>query len=171
MKNILLLLIAMLAFYYVDAQTIYMVRHGEKSAAEGVDLKNPPLSEAGIKRSFDLQNELANKKIEVVYVTNTIRSKQTAEQVLKSNQLEPVLYQPMPTIEWVKELIESKKNVLIVAHSNTISHIFNLIKEAMGQEQSDFEHGEDVYDTLYTFNVKNPKKFKITMVKYGEPSL
>ncbi len=167
MKIILSLLLAIGSFQLLNAQTIFLVRHGEKANYEGVDLKNPPLSEKGLKRAHDLKETLAPEKIDVVYVTNTIRSYQTAEQVYTSRNLQPVEYDPMPSVEWVKSIIDAKKNVLIVAHSNTIAHIYNTIEEAVGREKTAIEHSEDVYNLLYTFYLKNLKKVRITVVNYG----
>lgn len=168
MKYILSFLFACIVCLNLDAQTIYIVRHGEKSSAEGVDLRNPPLSEKGLQRAKDLQKTLDKKNIDLIYVTNTFRSKQTAEQVAKAKGITPEVYNPMPDLKWIQSLLESKKDILIVAHSNTIHHIYNLIQEAAGKEKTVFEHSEDVYNSLYTFNVKKPAKLKIKVSSYGE---
>ena len=168
MKTLLSLLLSFFIILQVDAQTIYMVRHGEKSSAEGVDLKNPPLSDKGLNRAKDLQKTLADKNIEVIYVTSTIRSNLSAAEVAKAKNLKPTVYHPMPDLKWIQSVIDSKIDVLIVAHSNTISHIYNLILEAVGKDKKDFEHPEDSYNVLYMFDWNKSKVMQMKEITYGE---
>ena len=72
------------------SRTVYVVRHAEKIASSdsiGKMMSNdPPLSEAGKVRALVLKNELADKHIEHIYSTNTIRTRSTARAIKPGNK-------------------------------------------------------------------------------------
>ncbi|MCR9075127.1 MAG: histidine phosphatase family protein [bacterium] len=124
-----------------DTRVIYVVRHSEKA-----DGDNPPLSEAGIERTERLQRMLAQEPLAAVYVTQTARSLQTGEPIAEQHGIDTTAYSAFgyTTLRrFIRELPEDS-NALVVAHTNTVSPIF----ESLGAEPIGDIPDED-YSRLY----------------------
>lgn len=147
----------------------YVVRHAEKDTG-----KNPVLTMAGYLRAGDLFRELKNKKIWKIYVSQYLRSQLTADSLR--------IYKNTDTLHYVADESgddfylklaalpkreKNKKNVLIIAHSNTILSILKRlgITSLYFKEIPDHE-----YDNLFVVTVKN-KKVSLKWLKYGKPSI
>src|SRR5258705_3169919 len=100
----------------------FIVRHAEKTIltkdSASMMMSNPPLSEAGKVRAFVLRDELANKHIEHIYSTNTLRSISTAEPLSQQKNIKVEIYRNTDSL--VNLLKSIKGNALIVGHSNTV---------------------------------------------------
>ncbi len=144
---------------------IFIVRHAEKETG-----KDPVLSPAGYKRAGDLYRTLQNEGIQKIYVSRTRRSQLTADSLRIQQNIDTVHY-TADTIcdELINTIIEHKdfgKTILIIAHSNTISHI--LLKLGV----SDFPAGDlpdTAFDNLFLVTYKK-EKARLKQMKYGDRS-
>lgn len=148
--------------------TIYIVRHAEKSTEPKND---PHLTDAGKQRAIDLKNVLVNKKVKTIYSTNTNRTKETAEVLSQSINTPVLLYKNDTTKNLFKDVFISKKNTLVVGHSNTILPMLDSMQIAHSKNLvPDWE-----YDNLIVIKTKKycydcTKPFKVKKVifkKYG----
>jgi phosphohistidine phosphatase SixA len=147
-----------------STSTIYVVRHGEKSAPSG----DVPLSGAGLQRAEDLKETLKDKKIEAVYSTNTKRTHQTAAPTSSFFNTSAVLYSDGDSL--MKALIKAKKkNTLVVGHSNTVPQMLRAIGLNPGFEGN---IPDNQYDNLFEVTVKHGKKGGVSLKpqKYGAAS-
>jgi len=150
------------------SRTVYVVRHAEKitsSDSIGNMMSNdPPLSEAGKVRALVLKNELADKHIEHIYSTNTIRTRSTAEPLSQTIKVNVELYDSIDSL--ISIIKSGKGNVLVVGHSNTVDDIVNKL---CGQVKiaSDLKEGE--YDNLFIVKIKG-KEIVFEKHSYGYPS-
>jgi phosphohistidine phosphatase SixA len=137
------------------SHTYYVVRHAERATASGNMMSNDvPLTKAGQQRANQVKELLKDKKIKAVYSTNTIRAKSTAQPTADHFGLPVNIYAPIPDTGFIKMLKASKKNTLIVGHSNTVDDIVN----GLCREQKipgDLDESE--YNKFYIIKVREGK--------------
>jgi broad specificity phosphatase PhoE len=167
MKYLLTILLAFL-LCSTYGQTIYIVRHAEKAAADSAAtmMKNdPPLTEAGKQRAEALKELLKEKKIAYIFSTNTLRTRSTAEPTRAYFDLVTEIYQPAPDSTFIGRILSLNKNVLIVGHSNTVD---DLVNKLCGETKIPADLPDTAYDNLFVIT-KNGKKFVFENLKYGQP--
>jgi broad specificity phosphatase PhoE len=150
--------------------TIYIVRHGEKTVAAANMSSDVELSEAGNERALALKEELKGKNIEYIFSTNYKRTTGTAkplDEYLLSVQTQ--LYSPHKdsAAAFIQRLKSIKKgNVLVVGHSNTIDDIANML---IGSTVVSGDLKDTDYDNLYEIKRKG-NKYVFTGKTYGKPT-
>lgn len=103
-----------------NAQTIFLVRHAEKTTEKN----DPQLTEAGKARAECLVNTLRDAGVQTIFVSDTARSRQTAEPLAKELRLEVTTVPGRDTAALVEKVRAVKNgNELVVGHSNTIPEI------------------------------------------------
>ena len=143
---------------------IYIVRHGEKSSEPP---KNPHLSKVGQQRAQNLILELKAKHITQIYSTNTFRTMETAMPLSKHIKVPVTIYINDTTSKLMAYIFNSKKNALIVGHSNTILNIIDSLQYAYVKDKvKDTE-----YDNLIVVKYKKycptcSKKFIVKNVVF-----
>ena len=141
------------SFFFIScSQTFYVVRHAEKAAQPTGNMMSTdvPLSEAGKQRAERLKELLKDKKIGIIYSTNTIRTRTTAEPTAGYFNLSTNVYGPRPDSAFIRLLTSKKENTLIVGHSNTVDDIVNML---YGEKKlTDLD--ESVYDNLFIIKRK-----------------
>lgn len=105
-----------------DAVNYYIVRHAEKDTGS-----NPPLSILGQKRAGDLYRKLKSKKIDLILVSQYLRTGQTADSLRIYQHIDTVHYKAdvsgTDLFNTLKKRAGNAKNILIVGHSNTLPGI------------------------------------------------
>jgi len=99
------------------ATRLYFVRHAEKSALPAND---PDLSAAGRARAELLAGLLRDKGIRAIHVTDTRRSRQTAEPLAAVSGLTLTTYSNDTVHRFLYHLLEADRSALVVGHSNTV---------------------------------------------------
>ena len=138
--------------------TYYIVRHAEKATQEANMSSDVPLTEQGKQRAEQVKEVLKNKKIALVYSTNTIRTKSTAQPVADYFHLPIGIYGPRPDSAFIALLKSKKKNTLIVGHSNTVDDIVNML---CGKKEVDSDLPDTEYNKLFIVKRKG-KKFSFS---------
>jgi len=146
-------------------QTIYIVRHAEKTPPVG-NSTDVALSAEGEARAQALKEVLKKEKIELVYSTNTIRTKTTAKPTADHFALTIETYGPRPDSAFINMLKNSKKNILVVGHSNTIDDIANMLT---GTTDAGGDLKDSEYDNLFIIKRKGDK-FILKKETYGVPT-
>lgn len=148
------------------SHTIYVVRHAEKAPAGPNMNSDVPLSVPGQQRAEDLKEELKNKKIELVYSTQTVRTVSTATPTADHFGVKIELYGPKPDSAFIQTVLAHKKNILVVGHSNTVDDIVNLL---CGEIHVPGDLKDTEYDNLFQVRVKGKKRVYNRM-KFGAKS-
>ncbi|HZI19968.1 MAG TPA: phosphoglycerate mutase family protein [Pyrinomonadaceae bacterium] len=107
---------------------VIVVRHAEKAAVEGDD---PPLSEAGQRRSARLAELAAEAGVEAVYTTHFRRTRETARPAAERLKLTPVAVEvtresaATHAPDLAREILSKHRGrtVLVVGHSNTAPQV------------------------------------------------
>jgi phosphohistidine phosphatase SixA len=153
------------------ATTVFLVRHAEKAATPAED---PPLLEAGSARSQELARILGKAEIKVIYTSQFLRTKLTAEPLAK---LLGVASTTMPlkmsasnprevSQQSINEIVEkiyqrAGENALIVGHSNSIPEV---IRALGGDVVPKIDEKE--FNDLFIVTVYAKGKAKVTHLKY-----
>ena len=141
-------------FLFSCSQTFYVVRHAEKAAQAANMSSDVPLSTVGKQRAERLGGLLHDKKIGLIYSTNTTRTRTTAEPTANHFLLSINTYGPKPDSAFIKLLKSQKKNTLVVGHSNTVDDIVNML---CGETKVAGDLDETIYDNLYVIKRKGKK--------------
>lgn len=126
-----------------DTRVIFIVRHADTDSGAGRD---PDLTQQGLDRANRLAQTLADELLDAVYVTDTNRSRQTAEPIAKARTITPTQYpatDPKALAAMLGSLPEGA-NALVIAHSNTVPFI---IRQLGGPKLDEIPH--DDFSRLY----------------------
>jgi len=98
--------------------TVILTRHAEKAE---LPAKDPPLSPTGARRANLLARILADSGVDTVFVSEYLRTQQTAQPLAVRDQLKPQVMQAADTDAVIKA-VRARSNgvVLIVGHSDTL---------------------------------------------------
>ncbi len=139
---------------------IYIVRHAEKNKEPAND---PQLSPAGVQRVLELTRLLKDKNIGYIFSTNTKRTKETGMLLSKVNNI-PVQLYAMDTLKsFLTQLVQLKKNTLVVGHSNTLLPMLT----GFGLQPLIKAIGDYDYNNLFIVTVKNSKALKVEEIFFG----
>lgn len=109
-----------------ETTTYFFVRHAEKDLSDPSN-RNPNLTEQGRIRAKNWAKMLADTPIDIVYTTDYIRTRKTAEPIAKSKSLELTLYNPKNLYDSDFKKNTEGKTVVIVGHSNTTPSFVNKV--------------------------------------------
>ncbi len=152
--SLFLLLIFLNGTYAQESEkifTIYLVRHAEKELS-AENPKDPPLTPCGEKRAESLANLLKNVQLDVIYSTEYLRTKETAQPVANEKEKELTYYDPVKLADFAKLLLKNKEDVLVVGHSNTTPVLAGLL---IGEDLEPFD--ESIYNLVYQVVVSKDK--------------
>ncbi len=119
---------------------VVLVRHAEKLD----DSRDAELSETGRARAEVLAALLKDMKIDTIYSSDYIRTRDTARPLAEALGLELELYNPGDLEALATKLRAAEGRILIVGHSNTTPRLVGLIGGEPGTDIAD-----DEYDRLY----------------------
>jgi broad specificity phosphatase PhoE len=143
----LLLSFAAMAQEHRPRTTIILVRHAEKAAPTG----DPPLAGAGVERAKELAHVLAGMNVTTIYVTEFLRTQETAEPLAKAIGVKPVVIETGTTYaSWIAELVRKHpgETLLVVGHSNTIPEVMRQLGIANPPVIADTEY-DDLFICLF----------------------
>ena len=129
--------------------TIYLVRHSEKDLSSKNE-SDPHLTKCGKQRSESLSAFLEDVNLDAVYSTDYNRTINTALPTANSKELKIENYNPRDLVGFSKLLLNSKKDVLVVGHSNTTGVLAGILA---GEEIGEMDL--DIYDRIYQVVVSN----------------
>jgi broad specificity phosphatase PhoE len=103
-------------------QAVILVRHAEIPGAPMAEPKNLPLSEAGAARARRLAGVLKDAGVGAVYVTDFVRTMETAAPIARELNKEPTVLPKGDPKELVERLRKdhASQTVLLVGHSDTL---------------------------------------------------
>ncbi len=150
------------------AQTVVIVRHGEKVAPSG----DPDLSAAGQARAQALAQALSGARVALVLATPLKRTQQTAA---PTAQAAGVTVLPVPfdggDAAHAQRLADQARTasadatVLIVGHSNTVANIAKALGDTVAQAPTDCE-----YDQMTVIQLAGSAPPKVVHARYGAPT-
>lgn len=133
--------------------TYYLIRHAEKVRTDPND-QDPSLEIKGMMRAKRWAAYFEPIKIDKIYVTKYIRTKQTVSLIAQQKQVSPTPYDPntIYSEEFLRQT--NGKTVLIAGHSNTIPQMVNkLIGEEKFKDMDDADNS-----TLFKVTINGADK-------------
>lgn len=142
MKNLLIFLTISALFASVTSCTTryYIVRHAEKASNPASD---PPLTQAGHQRAIALCDTLRHKNVKHIFVSQYLRTQQTAAPSASLLQLTPLEYDAGQNASVLATQLRAlNNNALVVGHSNTVpALILSLTGTSIGTiPENDFDN-------------------------------
>jgi broad specificity phosphatase PhoE len=163
-----LALIAALVAAPVQAQTVVIVRHGEKAAPT----RDPDLSAAGQARAQALAAALANARVRTVVVTTLKRTQQTAKPTATAANVNMITVPLDGTAAFHAQLVAVKarqaptgSTVLIVGHSDTVGEIAKAMGDPAPQPIPDC-----AYDRMTIIQLDAARGPRTLHARYGTPT-
>lgn len=124
-----------------SAQTVFLARHAEKVS----DSQDTALSEAGKQRATCLAEVLKDSGIKAIYVSQTVRARDTATPLAKLLGISVTELPPKDYDALVARIrANPNQNALVIGHSNTIPDIIRRLGAAEAPRIADHE-----YDWLF----------------------
>src|SRR5579872_107762 len=144
--------------------TIIVVRHAERAT----QAQDTPLSPAGAARANELAHVLAGVKLSVIYVTQFLRTQQTAEPTASSEGMQLTVFKTGSGYPraLVHEILtkHSGETVLVVTHGDTIAAILG----ELGIQHAPIPASE--YDDLFVCSVYGKPPAQLLPLRYGAPA-
>jgi broad specificity phosphatase PhoE len=155
----LLLLVALTASAR-QPTTVILVRHAEKAGPSG----DVPLSEAGIGRGEELARVLADASVKAIFVTQFVRTQQTAVAIAKASGLTPVVV--TADADYAKTIgakiaEHPGETLLVVGHTNTMPDVMRQLGIADAPSIAETE-----FDNLFIVTLTDGAA-KLTRLRYG----
>src|SRR6478672_6971297 len=139
------LLLCQLAAAQQNVRTVFLVRHAEKASAAA----DAPLSPEGEKRAECLASTLRDAGIKQIYVTDVMRTQQTAAPLAKALKIKPTIVPAKDPNALIKNLVYTGGgNILVVGHSDTVPFV---IARLQGGTVAPI--GENEYDRMFVMTV------------------
>ncbi len=165
MRILILLAIITILSSCTTTTTYYLVRHAEKKEAT----PDPELSATGHARAEALCDSLLNTGIEALYVSDRLRTRQTAEPLAKALSIKSTVIAPTRagTQELINRLRQHKGDaVLVVGHSNTVP----LVIDSLMQQPQGITLSEHEFSNLFVVTIQKGVTAKrwLEIKHYGE---
>ncbi len=143
---------------------IWIVRHAEKQSNDPKN-PNPLLTIEGEKRAADLSKYLKNEKIDYIFSTDYLRTKQTALPTAKQKKLETIIYNDKSSEDLIQKIknIPIGKNSLIIGHSNTVLPILEMLGATINVKTLK----DNDYDFIFELTVRG-NNIKMKTRHYGK---
>jgi len=139
------LLLCQLAPAQQNVRTIFLVRHAEKASTA----PDAPLSPDGERRAECLALTLKDAGIKQIYVTDVLRTQQTAAPLAKALKIKPTILPAKDSNGLIKNLVYTGGgNILVVGHSDTIPFV---IARLQGGTVAPI--GENEYDRMFVMSI------------------
>lgn len=166
MKHLLLFLFssALLSACTTTSHKIFVVRHAEKDIVfKGNDLLRP-LNSVGNLRAGALQKKLSNENIQKIYVTEYLRVQQTGDSLRIKQSVDTLHYQAKNAYFFDRITHDklSKKNILIIGHSNTVPDIIRYLGVPFTLKIIP----DNEYSHLYIVTLKGKKVINFEQTQY-----
>lgn len=149
------------------AQTVIIVRHGEKAAPTG----DPDLSPAGQARAQALARALVSARVSVVLATPAKRTQQTAQPTAQAAGVPVVSIAfdgATPHAQRVADRARqaaASATVLVVGHSDTVADIARALGDPAPELLNDCD-----YDKMTVLQLGGPGPPKAVHTRYGAPA-
>jgi len=142
-----------------NTTTVVLVRHAEKMPVPADD---PPLSPAGAYRAKALAGWVADSDLASIYVSEFLRTRQTAEPVAANSGVE-IVEMSADDVAGLARAIRSHRGetVLVVGHSNTLPAVI----EALGGGR--VEISENDFSRLFVLTDSPLTRTTVLALRYG----
>lgn len=160
------LLVFWLWWWYCPTSTVIVLRHAEKDEASNQVDNLVPLTAAGQARAATLAVVCARAGVTRIFVTEKLRTQQTAAPLATNLGITPVQINASNTddlIDNVLSLSNRNRVILIVGHSNTVP----IIVDRLGG--GSVSVSEDQFDNLFILTLRRFRTTRLIQATYGEP--
>lgn len=144
----------------VEAQTIFIARHAERTGEP-----DPPLNEDGRRRAEALGRLLADAGVHYFYASDTVRARQTAEPAARrANRTVEVVRQTEfdALIARIRQTADTARPTLVIGHRGTVPRI---VKALGGGDIAELK--SDEHSRLIVLTLLPGGKASVVTLRYG----
>jgi len=157
-------------WYYTPPTTVIVLRHADKVTDSALPDNLVPLSTSGQARATTFAEVAGRAGVSVIYVTEKLRTQQTAEPLANNLGLTPTQIAAADVDALIDE-IEASKNrgrvIVVVGHSDTVP----VIVDRLGG--GTVTVGENQFDNLFVLTLHRPffrwDTTRLIRATYGDP--
>lgn len=153
--------------------TIILVRHAEENRLLG---ETPiPLTDQGSIRAKELARVLRDVKLDAIFSTDTLRTKNTARPVADAKGLSINIYDYkiyadlQPFVDSLLKKYQGR-TVLISGHSDDVPAMVSMLRKDFGDGENVMVIHKSVYDNLFIVLVPVNGKTTVLQLRYGQSS-
>ncbi len=157
-RPLALMAVCLLARAADPARTVFVVRHAERAGGMSADVG---ISDAGRCRAETLARMLADAGVKAIYVTELVRTQQTAAPLAKKLGIRPEVIAADIDVAARLRAREPGGSVLVVGQATTIPGI---VKRLGGGDVPPI--ADDEYDRLYVVTLTGPGEAAVAMLRY-----
>ena len=157
------LLFCQMAAAQQNVRTVFLVRHAEKASTAA----DAPLSPDGEKRAQCLAATLKDAGIKQIYVTDVLRTQQTAAPLAKALKIKPTILPAKDSNGLIKNLAYAGGgNILVVGHSDTVPFV---IARLQGGTVAPI--GENEFDRMFVMTIAEAAGMPAATLHYCSASI
>lgn len=159
------LIVANYFCWFYPQTTVIVLRHAEKDTASNQPDDLVPLTQAGMARAATLAQVAERAGVSAIYVTQKLRTQQTAEPLAASSGVTPVQLSAADTDGLIDAVLSSGNRggvIVIVGHSDTVPLIIDRLgggAVTVGEE----------FDNLFVLTLNRWRQTKLIRATYGAP--
>lgn len=152
------LFLCQLAAAQQNVRTVFLVRHAEKASSA----PDAPLSPEGEKRAECLASMLKDAGIKQIYVTDAMRTQQTAAPLAKALKMKPTILPAKDSNGLIKNLAYTGGgNILVVGHSDTVPFVIARLQGGTVPPIS-----ENEYDRMFVMTIAEAAGMPVATLHY-----
>jgi phosphohistidine phosphatase SixA len=163
---VLVLVIVVYVFWFCPKTTVIVLRHGERDTPPGVADEQIPLNQAGLDRAAVLAQDLERAGVTAIYVTQKLRTQQTAAPLATASGITPTQLIATDTTGLVDAVRSSSNNGGVVV---VINHSENLANIVAGLGGGAVTIGPNEFDNLFVLTLNRWGSTKLIKATYGAP--
>ena len=143
------------------ARTVILVRHAERAGGMEAEVG---ISEAGECRAGNLARMLADSGVKRIFVTEVVRTQQTAAPLAKKLDIRPEVVPAKDVDELARKLRTGAAGgvALVVAHAGTAPDIISRLGGGTVPPI-----GDEEYDRLFVVTLTGPKQATVVTLRYS----
>jgi len=160
------LVVVLYLWWTCPTTTVVVLRHAEKDTASSTNDDLVTLSPEGHARAQTLAQVLENSGASVIFVTQKLRTQQTAEPLASARNITPTQIDAANTNELVRQVRSSDNRgrvIVVVGHGDTVPLIVN------GLGGGTVTVGDNEFDNLFVLTLHRWSATRLIRATYGAP--
>lgn len=166
MAALLGLVVAVYFCWFYPKTTVIVLRHAERDANQGLPDEQIPLNQAGHDRAAELSRVLERAGVTAIYVTQKLRTQQTAQPLANSRNITPTQFNATDTDALINDVLARRNRggvVVVINHSENVPDIVNRLGGGA------VTVGGNEFDNLFVLTLSHWGAERLVKATYGAP--
>jgi len=162
---LLLVVVVFICWYYPSHTTVVVLRHAEKDTSSTQPDDLVPLNPDGVARAATLSQVMERSGVTAIYVTEKLRTQQTADPLATSRGITPTRINKANTDDLINDVLAARNRggvIVIIGHNDTVPDIVDRLgggAVTVGEQ----------FDNLFVLTLRRWGTTRIIQATYGAP--